>query len=395
MTPFLNRDPWLESILLCALVARLIFFMVYPDVFFPDTIGFQRIGQQIFSGQIISNDIYMPLYPIWVQLMGGGFTLKLADILLSTGMVFLIYKLSFALFSNRLTSLVAAVITAFYPHFLFYAVTGLTETAFTFLLVAAFWVLYRGNIYLGSVLLVSALLVRPSLDFLNPLLIIIFTFFVHRSGWKTSLKHLAAYIMIYGILMTPWWMHQYKKYDTFIRLNLGDGVVLYAGNNPLNRTGGGIGGKDKDVDHGQFSYIKDPVELNNFKRQLAIDYILDNPTHFVKMAGVKFMRFWRLYPFASQYQQWHVILTSLLSYGVVLFLATGLLICNGKKYFLRLLPILGLIVYLTLVHVITIGSIRYRFPLEPFLIIFAAHFVATVGENTNLVRKLKEKIALI
>ena len=107
------------------------------------------------------------------------------------------------------------------------------------------------------------------------------------------------------------------------------------------------------------------------------------------------MRFWRLYPFASQYQQWHVILTSLLSYGVVLILATGLLIRNGKKYFLRLLPILGLIVYLTLVHVITIGSIRYRFPLEPFLIIFAAHFVATVGENTNLVRKLKEKIALI
>ena len=394
MIPFLNRDPWLGSILLGALVARLIFFMVYPDVSFPDAILYPLMGEEIFSGQIIlSNDIYMPLYPIWVHLMGGGFTMKLADILLSTGMVFLIYKLSFTLFSNRLTSLVAALITAFYPHFLFYAVTGLTETAFTFLLVAAFWVLYRGNIYWGSVLLVSALLVRPSLDFLNPLLIIIFTFFVHRLGWKKSLKHLAAYIMIYGVLMTPWWMHQYKKYDTFIRLSLGDGNVLYAGNNPLNRTGGGIGGKD--VDHEQFVHIKDPIEINNLKMQMAIDYIFDNPTHFVKMAGVKFMRFWRLYPFASQYQQWHVILTSLLSYGLVLFLAIGFLIRNGKKYFLRLLPILGLIAYLTLVHVITISSIRYRFPLEPFLIIFAAHFVATVGENTNLTRKLKEKIALV
>lgn len=394
MIPFKLNDPWLGSILFCALVARLIFFMIYPDVYFPDATVYPIIGEEIFSGEMISNDIYMPLYPIWAHLTGGGFTLKLADILLSTGMVFLVYKLSFALFNNRLVSLIASGIAAFYPHFLFYAVTGLTETVFTFLLVAAFWVFYRGGMYLGSVLLVSALLVRPTLDFFNPLLVMIFPFFVHRSGWKLTIKQLASYIVIYGILMTPWWIHQYKKYDSFVRLNLGDGVVLYAGNNPLNRTGGGIGGKDKDVDHAQFLYIKDPVERRNFTKQLAIDYIVENPIRFVEMAGVKFMRFWRLYPFASEYQQWHVVLTSLLSYGVVLFLAIGFLIRNGRKYFLRLLPILALVGYLTLVHMITIGSIRYRFPLEPFLIIFAAHFLVTVGENTDLIRKLKDRVAL-
>ena len=31
--------------------------------------------------------------------------------------------------------------------------------------------------------------------------------------------------------MTPWWVHNYKKYDHFVRLSLGDGIAFYVGNN--------------------------------------------------------------------------------------------------------------------------------------------------------------------
>jgi len=385
------RDPLLASILGFALFARLVFLMVYPDVYFPDATSYKQMGDQIFAGKKIVNDIYMPLYPIWAYLTGGGLTQKLADITISTGIVFLIYKLSFTLFDNRLTSLVASTIAAIYPLFLFNAITGLTETSFTFLLLIAFWFLYLDRFLVGVVVLVLATLIRPTLDIFNPILIIIFTLFVHSKGWKQLIKNLGIYFVVYAILMSPWWIHQYKKYGRFVHLNLGDGIVIYAGNNPLNQSGGGT--NSEEIDLSLFNKIKDPLLRNKALKQAAVDYIVQNPGHFIYMAGVKFIRFWRLYPYVQGYQQWYVMLTSILSYGVVLVLAIGFLIKNLKKYQLYLLPIFGLIAYLSLVHMITVGSIRYRFPLEPFLIIFAARFLINKYENTYLIKKLNDKIS--
>jgi hypothetical protein len=35
-------------------------------------------------------------------------------------------------------------------------------------------------------------------------------------------------------------VHQYEKYGYFVRTNFGSSLVLYSGNNPLNKTGGGV-----------------------------------------------------------------------------------------------------------------------------------------------------------
>ena len=387
-----HSDRWLTSILGLALLARLIFLAVYPDVYFPDATSYAHMGEQIFSGKKIINDIYMPLYPVWAHLTGGGLTQKLADIFLSTVTVFLVYQLSFSLFGNRLTSLTASAIATVYPLFLFNAVTGLTETCYTFLLLMAFWYLYRGKFPPGAIALVLAVLIRPTLDLLNPILIIIFTLFVHRSGWKQLSKNLGIYFIVYAILMSPWWIHQYKKYGSFVRLNLGDGVALYAGNNPLNKSGGGT--RPEDVDLTPFYIIQDPLERNKALKEAAFDYIVENPGNFIYMAGVKFIRFWRLYPYVKDYQQWHVILTSILTYGFVLICAIGFALQKSKKCKLPLLPIFATIAYLTLVHMITVGSIRYRFPLEPLLIIFAAQFLILKYENSSLAKRLREKVSL-
>ena len=56
--------------------------------------------------------------------------------------------------------------------------------------------------------------------------------------------------------MTPWWLHNYKAYGSFVRLTPGAGVALYAGNNPLNHSGGGNLGADYDLN--SFANITDP-----------------------------------------------------------------------------------------------------------------------------------------
>ncbi|HIE73211.1 MAG TPA: hypothetical protein EYQ06_02885 [Flavobacteriales bacterium] len=387
---YLPKDSQLWTILLFALLVRLLFMWVYPDQHFPDAVAYRTIGEEIFAGKLITNNIYMPLYPIWSYITGQGMIQLLMDILLSVISVFLIFTLSMYIFKDRLSALLSATIAAFYPHFLFYSVSGLTEIFYTFLLLLSFLLFYRKTFILAIIILVLSILVRPTLDFFNPILVALFVGFVHKSGWKAVIKYLGIYFVIYIVILSPWWMHQYQKYGEFVRLSLGDGIVLYSGNNHLNKTGGGIVGDD--VDMSSFSNEKDPIIRNNKMKESAISYIIDNPSRFVELAGLKFLRFWRLWPHTQYYQQWYVVTASLLSYGLVLFLAIGFVFRNAKKYFREVIPIFTLIGYLTLVHMVTIGSIRYRFPLEPFLIIFASYFFVDILKKYDWLNWIKDKV---
>ena len=388
------KNPLLFSILLFSLILRLLFLNFFPELNFPDARAYEAIGKQIFSGELITNHIYMPLYPILTYLSGGGVLKNLVDIFLSVGMVWVIYELTYQLFKNKVSSLFAAIISSAYPHFVFYSISGLTETFFTLFLLISFLLFYKEKYFFAIISLISLVLIRPSLDLLNIFLVISFTFFVFQRGYIKTIKHCFIYILLYVILMAPWWAHQYSKYGEFVRLNLGDGIVLYSGNNPLNETGGGVGryvGKS-DMDLSHFNKIVSPIDRNNAMKVSAKNFIIENPGRFLELSYRKFIRFWRLWPYTEDYQQWYTIVASLISYGAVLFMAIGFVIKTSKKHFRKLIPIYALISYLTLVHMITIGSIRYRFPLEPFLIIFASQYLYILLQNKNWLNNITNKL---
>ena len=71
-----------------ALVLRLLIFFLYPDQNFPDARAYRTMGYQIFNGEMISNHIYMPLYPIITYIAGSINIQILIDIFLSTVIVF-------------------------------------------------------------------------------------------------------------------------------------------------------------------------------------------------------------------------------------------------------------------------------------------------------------------
>src|ERR1017187_8939815 len=114
----------------------------------------------------------------------------------------------------------------------------------------------------------------------------------------TLKRHLAIYALIYCALLAPWWLHNYHAYGSFVRLNLGGGQALYSGNNPRNQTGGV---SDVTLDMERFDRIADPVARDHAARDTAVEYITEDPIRFIKLAGLKFVRFWRLWPFATAY----------------------------------------------------------------------------------------------
>jgi hypothetical protein len=56
---------------------------------------------------------------------------------------------------------------------------------------------------------------------------------------------------------------------------------------------------------------------------------------------------------------------------------------EGRQRWRALSPIFLLVGFLTAVHMVTIGSIRYRLPLEPFLLVIAARAAANLSARAS------------
>jgi hypothetical protein len=101
-----------------------------------------------------------------------------------------------------------------------------------------------------------------------------------------------------------------------------------------------------------------------------------------RLAAVKLLRTWNVWPNEAGLSSWPVRLAVLLSYVPVLVLgvagAAGT-IRRGWPYVLCWLPA----VYFTVLHVIFVGSIRYRQPAMLGLIVLAAGAVRSGRKTTQ------------
>ena len=93
--------------------------------------------------------------------------------------------------------------------------------------------------------------------------------------------------------------------------------------------------------------------------------------------GQKFLRYWSPIPNASAFRGISFVLISAASFGPILLFAVVSTVRNRRR-FGALIPIYVLIGYFTVVHIVVIASIRYRLPLEPFLILLASEPIAKI-----------------
>jgi 4-amino-4-deoxy-L-arabinose transferase-like glycosyltransferase len=357
-------------ILFAAAAVRLLAAAVLPDqgTLLPDVAIYRESARQLFADFKMSSIFQMPLYPALIGVFGPGVGQHAIDIALSVITVWLIYELSLELFADRRAAILASIAAACYPPLIYFAVVGLSETLFITLVLAAFLCWYRERFTLAAIFSVLAILTRPVFDLAAPLLIIFFALFIHRQSLAQTVRHLCVYAVIYVALMAPWWIHNYRSYGHFVRLTAGFGTALYAGNNPLNKSGGGNMGVDYDI--GEFANISDPVVRDRALRDAALLYIRDHPKRFLELAGLKFIRMWRLWPAHEGYSSRSTILISVASFLPILLLS-ALGVYYARRNLGRLSPILLFGLGYTAIHMVLVGTIRYRLPLEPFMVILA------------------------
>ena len=356
---------------------------------FGDTDIYIRIGNELFDKNsefyingLVSSPLHMPGYPTWIYLLNflsqNQIGYLIGDIIISGITIYIIYQLSQVIFNDEWVSKISAFIFSIYPFSIFYSISGLSETLYVFLILSSILLFYKNYFFYGSIVIILSIYVKGISDYIAPILILIFSFFVYKDTFKQGLQRFFLYFLTYCVIMSPWWIHNWNKYNKFVRTDLAYGYHMYAGNNFMNKSGGGVGGID--VDHSQIlgyeiSQRSDPsdyIRSDKIFKQETYNYILEDPNRFLKQYIKKFYRFWSFVPHAKEYKNLTYSITSFLSFGFIFFLSIIFLLQNFKSYFYKISPLLIFIGLITAIYTLTIVSLRYRYPIEPIMIIFAS-----------------------
>lgn len=364
---------------ICALglLVRLLALLLYdPGFVFSDEDRFwAEIVNVAGHGSLHAGGVYahdMPLTAVllglFVRVTGSGAAGARALLcVISSLTIYVIVRIACIFYPSRLTVWIAGLGAALYPFFVFHSLLISSETIFLLLLSVFFLaVLERtaGGTVLSGFIAGLCHLTRPTVLAFLPV-VWIWQGLSARIRWR----HVLISAILLALTILPWVARNRAVFGTFVVGTSGSGHVLLEGNNPYNETGG-IGGDDLRYLEGLPAGMGE-IERDRWERDKAIDNILDDPGRFLRIAGRKFVRFWSLWSNAPAYDRPLFRWVSLLSFGPVLVLSL-LSIPVFRRDRGRLAIVWLFIGYYTVLHMITIGSLRYRLPLEPLLLALAA-----------------------
>ena len=387
---YLIKQKYLLFIFLISISIRIVSSFIF-DFQFPDANHYLFMSIELEKNLIFENDLSMPGYPFILMISNILFNNHyILDLLLSSFFPIIIYFLSLSIFKKKKIALITSLITAFYPMNIFYSFAGLSENSFVFFIYLSFLFFYNKKYYSSFFFLILATYIRPVSEFFIPILI------MHiMLNEKNNIKQITLislkFAFLYCVFFSPWWIYNYNKYDTFVRTTLGTGQVLYLGNNKDNLTGGNNIGVDGNFE--KFQNITDPIQKNKVILNETVKFILDNPLKFINLSFKKFIRYWNVFPNNENLKSNKLFkYVIFLSFFPILTMFCIYIFKNYKKRSFQNSSLLFLFVlYMTAIHVITISSLRYRYPIEPILIIFAGKLFSDFLFKNKYLLKISKK----
>jgi len=313
---------------------------------------------------------------------------RLVHCLLGVGSIWLTFRVGRRLFGAAI-GLTAAAILALYPMAVLQSTELMSEPLGVFLFLAfidqtlqfAYAPTWRRSVFAG-LMLGAALLTRANYAPMLPLLVF-WLIWQFRSDWRRVLCGMA--IPIAAVLcLAPWTMRNYQIFSEFVPLSTSGGSALLQGNNSIVVTDPKLFGYsvwDTRIPEFRDSLQNagNEVERDRRARTFAIQWLKDNSDKWRFLLWHKFLRSWT--PFLvdnpSTTHRW----LYLLSWGPILVLfvvALGPTLAISLRFRHTVLLLHLAILHYVANSLIFFANIRYRAPIDPLCIIFAATIIARI-----------------
>ena len=392
------------GIFLAAFLLRMGYALTQPAEFWDeDERVYLTMAQNLVAGEGLIYSPYRkatfpPLFPLLLAgILGAGLPVfasaRLIQSLMGAGSCLLLAGMARLAFAgagervSRTAGLIAAGLMAVYPLLIFYPARLMTENLFIFLLLGSIYCLLRSLsspraiswTAAGGALLGLSALSRPTL---LPFLALVLLWLAVAPSRKPGFSGRAgALLAAFILVLLPWQIRTYLVLGEMVPITTAAGSNLYIANNPA-----AIGGSMSYrylMDAGVYHLGEDEDELsyNHYYREKAIRYIRKNPGRFASLSVRRLIWFYHL---GYHYRGPKILVVI---FHLMLALALAGFWLARRHWRGALLP--GLVILnFTLVHMVFLSEGRYRLPLIPFLLAFAAFtlsvlFFRTIGKASE------------
>ncbi len=347
-----------------------------------------------------------PGYPLFVAACRADWRLvRFAQCLLDASVVIAVYLTARRWIADQRAALFAAGFIALNPFLIYFSALLLSETLFIAMLAWGIALLSRRWMICGAILLALSVLVRPSAIALP-------TFACAFAGWmnwkfpqayqlgeiedpspnlspstergvKTKIFHSAIGALATFLVLLPWAYRNHRVIGEWVWTTSNNGITLYDGFNPR-----ATGGSDQSFASGdgplamRLKTTNSEMNRSRFLSNLAAMFIRDNPRRVWELTWLKTRRLWSPIPLSNEFgSDWKRVAVAGL-YSTLLF---GLTLVGLWKTTLpreaKLLLMLPA-VYFTVVHAMSVGSLRYRLPADVPMTVVACSAVVRKSNSS-------------
>lgn len=322
---------------------------------------------------------------------------------------YLAYRIARQVF-NPTIGLAAAILTAFYAYFIYYAATLMTEPFYILAILASLLTsmvmvkqtleqdgktnssasenLWRG-VWLGLTL-GCAVLLRQLFLLVIP--------FIFIWIWWASGKQLWKSLLVSGltimIMVLPFTISNYSRFDRFVLLNTNAGYALFWSNHPIYGTKfvplltDEMGSYEDLIPEELLSL--DEAALDQELLKLGMGFILKDPLRYLLLSLSRIPPYFNFWPSSGSSLISNVSRVS--SFGILLpFILYGLyrsFIERAKPLIMQPLFLLYMFVIVyTGIHLLTWTLVRYRLPVDAVLVIFAGLALVDILNRIPVLKK--------
>ena len=323
---------------------------------------------------------------------------------------YLAYRIARYVF-NPVTGLAAAILTAFYAYFIYYSATLMTEPFYILAILGSLLIsmrivgkvpsenpepsspLPKENVWMGVYLglaLGTAVLMRQLFLLVVPF---IFLWVWWASGKRNWRSLLISGLMII-VMVIPFTVFNYLRFDRFVLLNTNAGYALFWSNHPV------YGTKFVPIlteDMGSYHALipeellaLDEAAMDQELLKLGIGFIVDEPGRYLALTISRIPPYFIFWPSSASSLISNISRVS--SFGILLpFMLYGLY----RSFRERVKPLVKqplfllymfMVVY-TGIHVLTWTLVRYRLPVDAVLVIFAGLAIVDIAGRVPVLKK--------
>ena len=284
--------------------------------------------------------------------------------------------------AGETVGVMAAAYTAVSPVMSLFSVMFLSETAFAAAMLASLIAaaklarskrkpgpLAKGQFGLATqtgALVGLATFMRPTWLLVGPGLSVLFLFYGNQSvRWKLAVSLVICLAL--GIVLAPWTVRNAWVTGQFVPTTLWVGPSLYDGLNP-DATG------DSDMEFFEKDRLLQTMsefEMDREYRRRSWAFAASHPQRVIWLALVKQVRYWSPAPNTPQFKHPLIHTVAWLAYAPLILFA-GLGAWFSRRDIWLLILTAAPIFYFALLHLLFVGSLRYRLPAEYPLAVLAA-----------------------